>query len=96
MLQCSWCLEPSNFRWVELQIDALCDSDYIYCQEVLEEASHRLPIKLEATYREILVKLNQYPSTSKEFIFGTLSLLLCAEKTLKTDELLAAITNSAQ
>jgi len=75
-----------RFRWVALQLDALCDPEYIHCPEDIEEGLCRLPTTLEATSQEILDKFDQYQLTSKSVITEALNLLLCAERTLERDE----------
>ena len=87
-------LEPLNvsFRWVELQIDSLCDAEYIHCEDDVLEAVDQLPDSLETTYKDILEKFKKYQVTSRAVIERVLAFLLCAERTVRIDEMLVAIT----
>jgi hypothetical protein len=79
------------FRWTALQVDSLCDPDYIHTPEDIEELLRTLPETLEATYAETLEKLKRYPKSSRLTVFNTLKLLMCAEYPMDTKTLLGAL-----
>ncbi|MCJ1390751.1 hypothetical protein MMC18_003612 [Xylographa bjoerkii] len=80
------------FRWVELQVESLCDPDYVQCEVDVEDTARKLPQTLEAVYLETLEKFNSYRETKRDAIDNALKLLLCTERTLKVDELLEAVS----
>lgn len=82
-----------RFRWVELQVDSLCDPEYIHCAEDVEEALYSLPETLQAIY-ESLQTFSHYRVMGKAIIEDALKLLLCAERTLYTEELLEAVSQN--
>lgn len=83
-----------RFRWVELQVNSLCDPEYIHCAEDVEEALCSLPETLQAIYEESLQTFSHYRVMGKAIIEDALKLLLCAERTLYTDELLEAVSQN--
>ncbi|MCJ1401419.1 hypothetical protein MMC11_004632 [Xylographa trunciseda] len=80
------------FRWVELQIESLCDPDYVQCEADVEYTISELPQTLEATYLESLAKIKDYRGPKRVAIQNAFKLLLCAERTLEVDELLGAVS----
>lgn len=80
-----------RFRWAELQVNSLCEQEYIHCAEDVEEALYSFPETLQAIYQESLQIFSHYKAMSKKVIEGVLKLLLCAEKPLLTSELLGAV-----
>ena len=82
----------SRFRWVELQVDSLCDPDDVQCEEDVEVTAGRLPQTLEATYLETLDKFNNYKGIKRDIVNNALKILLCAQRTLKVAELRGAIS----
>lgn len=79
------------FRWVALQVDALCDPDRVYTEEDVEYLLLRLPKTLEDTYAVILHSLDDLPTPSREAIRNVLKLLICAEYPMSIHELLEAL-----
>lgn len=79
------------FRWVALQVDALCDPDRVYTEEDVEYLLPRLPKTLEDTYAVILHSLDNLPPPSREAIRNVLKLLICAEYPMSIHELLEAL-----
>ncbi|KAL6716722.1 hypothetical protein ACLMJK_006290 [Lecanora helva] len=81
-----------RFRWVELQINSLCDPDYIHLPEDVEQALRKLPRTLEETYMETLDKFDRYSDVSKMYIKSLLKWLMVAEENLDVQEVVGAIT----
>lgn len=57
---------------------------------------YRLPETLELTYQDSLHKISRYRATSSGLMKDVLRLLLCAEKPLRSDEVLAAVAPHQQ
>ncbi len=76
---------------MELQINSLCDSEYVHCIEDVEETLYRLPETLELTYQDSLHKISCYRATSSGTMKDFLRLLLCAERSLSSNEVVAAV-----
>lgn len=81
---------------MELQINSLCDPEYVHCPEDVEETLYLLPETLELTYQDSLDKISRYRATSSESMKDVLRLLLCAERVLSSDEVLAAVAPNQQ
>lgn len=81
---------------MELQVNSLCDPEYVHCAEDVEETLYRLPETLELTYQDSLHKISRYRATSSGSMKDVLRLLLCAEETLSSDEVLAAVAPNQQ
>lgn len=81
---------------MELQINSLCDPEYVHCAEDVEETLYRLPETLELTYQDSLHKISRYRATSSGSMKDVLRLLLCAERVLRSDEVLAAVAPNQQ
>ena len=81
---------------MELQIDSLCDPEYVHCAEDVEETLYRLPETLELIYQDSLHKISRYRATSSGSMKDVLRLLLCAERPLNSDEVLAAVAPNQQ
>lgn len=79
------------FRWVALQVDALCDPDRVYSMEDVEYLLPRLPKTLEDTYTRILDDLEGLPPPSRKAIKNLFKLLICAEYPMSIQQLLAAL-----
>ena len=82
----------SRFRWVELQVAAICDPHYIYCAEDVEEALERLPPTLEATYARTMERLGRSGSTTRVVMETTLKLLICAKDSMDLNTIQEAIS----
>ena len=83
-----------RFRWAELQVEAICDPEYVQCADDVEEALGRLPETLEATYSETIRKfrLERHGTTSRVTIENALKLLYCAEDSIYVKTLLEAVS----
>lgn len=79
------------FRWAALQVDALCDPDYIHSENDVHELLRVLPGTLEQTYSETLAKFQHYPKSSKEAVHNVLKLLMCAEFMMSLEEVVSAV-----
>lgn len=79
------------FRWVALQVDALCDPDYVYSQEDVEYLLPRLPRTLEDTYSRILSNTDRLPPHSREMLSHIIKLLVCAIQPMEYEEIYEAI-----
>lgn len=87
------------FRWVALQVDALCDSDRVYSVEDVECLLQKLPKTLEDTYTRILDDLESLPPPSREAIKNVFKLLICTEYPMNIQtlsEALAVLSGSRQ
>ena len=81
---------------MELQVNSLCDPEYVHCAEDVEETLYRLPETLELTYQDSLNKISRYRATSSGSMKDVLGLLLCAERILSSNEVLAAVAPNEQ
>lgn len=79
------------FRWVALQVDALCDPDRVYTEEDVEYLLPKLPETLEDTYAKILDDLDGLPPPSREAIKNVFKLLICAEYPMFIEPILGAL-----
>lgn len=80
------------FRWAALQVESLCDPEYVHSEEDVSELLRTIPETLEATYTEILAKFQRYQTFSREAILNGLKLLMCAEYPMRITEVLGAVT----
>lgn len=88
-------LEPCHrFRWVALQIDAICDANLVYSASSVEWRLKRLPKTLEDTYTEILENISLYDPDQKQVAVNALKWLMCAQSQLTVQELLAALSTT--
>ena len=87
----TWYLQRcGRFRWAALQLQALCD---LNSDAAVRERIGRLPPTLEDLYQEYLVKLENYQAEAdRKYAKHTLAWLLCAHRTLRSDEFLAAVS----
>ena len=81
-----------NFRWVALQVNALCSPDRVYSEQDINYLLARLPVTLEDTYKSILDDIDSYHPYSRDAINSALKLLACTELPLGCDALLEAIS----
>lgn len=79
------------FRWVALQVDALCDPDRVYSVEDVDYLLQKLPRTLEDTYSRILDDLESLPPPSRETIKNSFKLLICAEYPMIVGDILGAL-----
>ncbi|KAI4125143.1 MAG: hypothetical protein LQ338_004439 [Usnochroma carphineum] len=80
------------FRWVALQVDALCDSDRVYIPKDVEYLLSRLPKTLEDTYSAIVRDLDGLAPHSCQAIKNTIKLMICAEYPMGIEEVLEALS----
>ena len=80
------------FRWVALQVDALCDPDRVFSVEDIEYLLRELPKTLEDTYSRILDGLESLPPPSREATKNLFKLLICAEYPMSVHDVLGALT----
>ncbi|ORY68872.1 uncharacterized protein BCR38DRAFT_455710 [Pseudomassariella vexata] len=77
------------FRWASLQLDELCEQ---HTDSAIEERIGKLPKTLEELYEEIHSRIEKYDSNAdRQYAQNALSWLLCSRRTLKSEELLAAV-----
>jgi len=81
-----------RFRWVALQIDAICDANLVYSASSVEWRLKRLPKTLEDTYTEILENISLYDPDQKQVATNVLKWLTCARRQLTVQELLVALS----
>jgi ankyrin repeat protein len=86
-------LKFDRFRWVSLQIQNLCDPNRIKHEGDIRDELGRLPRTLkesyDVTYNEIVLKLGVASRTIAE---RTIKWLNCAQRPLKSRELVAAVS----
>ena len=85
------------FRWVALQIHALCDLEKVYSEEDVDYLLTRLPRTLEEAYLSNLTKIERLPPPSREAVKNVIRLLIRAEYPMDTDEIsqgLAVLSDS--
>lgn len=79
------------FRWVALQVDALCDPDRVFSVEDIEYLLGQLPKTLEDTYSRLLDDLETLPPPSREAMKNLFKLLICAEFPMTVQDILDAL-----
>ncbi|KAL8916277.1 MAG: hypothetical protein Q9208_008606 [Pyrenodesmia sp. 3 TL-2023] len=80
------------FRWVALQVDALCDPYRVFSQKDVEYLLSRLPETLEDTYSAIVRDLDKFTPPSCQAIKNTIKLMICAEYPIDAREMLEALS----
>ena len=79
-----------RFRWASLQLQSLCS---VRTDEAIRERLGQLPQKLEDLYLELYEKLTKTSANAdREVTINAFSWLLCAQRTLKSGEFLAALS----
>lgn len=81
-----------RFRWVALQLDAICDPEFVYTAGDVTHKLDKLPETLQETYAKIFVLISKYPPDSREVTERALKWSMCAQKFLSTREFLAAVS----
>lgn len=81
-----------RFRWVSLQIQNLCDSRRIKYAEDIGEELARLPKTLVESYETIYQSISNSGYTSRTVAERVLRWLICAQRPLKSQELIAAVS----
>jgi hypothetical protein len=76
-----------RFRWVTLQIAALCDRETMKRKEDVEERLGKLPSKLHDLYAEIYDRIENTASHGRSITEQTLMWLLHAQRQLAAEEL---------
>ncbi|KAL9084821.1 MAG: hypothetical protein Q9165_007889 [Trypethelium subeluteriae] len=80
------------FRWVTLQMDALCDPERVFTEADVEELLLSLPANLEESYARIITDLDRlYPLPTRNTIKNALKLLICAEYPMDVDDMVGAL-----
>jgi ankyrin repeat protein len=90
------CLHCFRFRWVSLQIQNLCDSRRIKVAEDISEELVRLPKSLVESYEAIYRSISNSGSASRTIAGKVLRWLICAQRPLKSQELIAAVSVDSQ
>ncbi|TVY64249.1 Ankyrin repeat domain-containing protein [Lachnellula suecica] len=80
------------FRWTELQIQNLCDVKRMKHESDIDQELGRLPTTLRKSYDLIYQQITDLGKTSRGIVERTLSWLLCAQRTLKPKEIIAAVS----
>ncbi|KAL8905267.1 MAG: hypothetical protein Q9207_002738 [Kuettlingeria erythrocarpa] len=83
------------FRWVALQVDALCDPYRVFSQKDVEYLLSRLPETLEDTYSAIVRDLDQFTPPISQAIKNTIKLMICAECPIFIVQMLVALSISS-
>ena len=79
------------FRWVALQVDALCDPDRVYSQEDVEYLLPRLPETLGDTYSKILSDTDRLLPHTRHQLSIIIKLLICAIRPMTYREIHEAV-----
>ncbi|KAL8731892.1 MAG: hypothetical protein Q9181_004153 [Wetmoreana brouardii] len=79
------------FRWVALQVDALCNPESVYSEEDVDYLLPKLPATLEDTYSWIVKDFDNFAPPSQQAIMNTIKLLICAEFPLSASDVLVAL-----
>lgn len=79
------------FRWVALQVDALCDLDRVYSQEDVEYLLPRLPETLEDTYSKILSDTDRLLPHGRQMLRSIIKLMICAIHPMTYEEIHEAV-----
>lgn len=80
------------FRWVALQVDALCDPDRVYSEKDVEYLLPKLPETLEDTYAAIVDSIDTLTPPSRDAFRNVIKLLMCAEYPMNVRQVLEALT----
>ena len=78
------------FRWVEMSLEALSRIKYA---PDFKEALGKLPVKLSGLYDIIHEQIDQTENHGRSVAIMTLTWLLCAQRLLSAEELMAAVYN---
>ncbi|KIM98437.1 hypothetical protein OIDMADRAFT_20084 [Oidiodendron maius Zn] len=79
------------FRWVQLQIELICNAKHIKRDPDVRSALGKLPATLKESYEQIYSQILELEPPSRVIAERVLSWLLCAKRLLSVHELLAAI-----
>ncbi|PVF91917.1 hypothetical protein CPB86DRAFT_260734 [Serendipita vermifera] len=82
------------FRWVSLQIAALCDPYKMTMPEDVEQRLRELPKELDDLYAEIYKRIKETSSSGFSIAKMTLTWLLYAQRQLSSEELLMVASTS--
>ncbi|KAI9856843.1 MAG: hypothetical protein M1824_005216 [Vezdaea acicularis] len=80
------------FRWVSLQIEALCDCERLPHQDDVREELDNLPEKLVDSYNVIYQRILRLAPKARAVVDRTIKWLLCAQRPLSNEELIAAVS----
>ncbi|KAI9853467.1 MAG: hypothetical protein M1824_001230 [Vezdaea acicularis] len=80
------------FRWVDLQIQNLCDPERIKHENDIRQELGRLPESLKALYKIVYERVMRSAPTSQSTAEKTMKWLLGAKCPLRTHELIAAVS----
>lgn len=81
-----------RFRWVALQLDAICDPEFVYIADDVKHKLQKLPGTLQQPYAGIFEMISKYPPDSREVTERALRWSMCAQQLLSALEFLAAIS----
>src|SRR5438552_2707170 len=82
----------ARFLWVSLQIQSLCDSQRMKHEEDISQELGKLPRTLEDLYATIHMQISCSGSRSRLIAEKTMKWLLCMQRPLRTQELIAAVS----
>jgi hypothetical protein len=82
----------TRFRWVDLQIQNLCDSTRMKLQEDIEKELGKLPKTLKESYNAIYERISGSGPVSWPVARRAMDWLLCARRPLHTSEFVAAVS----
>lgn len=85
-----------RFRWVELQINSLCDPDYIHVSQDVDETLDRLPETLEETYSGTMTKFKRYSEYSRTAVESLLKFLMVSKRILTFSEMMKAVSTKSR
>jgi hypothetical protein len=85
-------MEFLRFRWVSLQVAALCNQDEMKTVEDVKDRLGKLPQDLHKLYDEIYERIKKTGPVGLSIAQTTLTWLLYAQRQLSADELLAAVS----
>jgi hypothetical protein len=85
-------MEFLRFRWVSLQVAALCNQDEMKTVEDVTDRLGKLPQDLHMLYDEIYERIKKTGPVGLSIAQTTLTWLLYAQRQLSADEVLAAVS----
>ncbi|KAH6669479.1 hypothetical protein B0J14DRAFT_431832, partial [Halenospora varia] len=80
------------FRWASLQIQNLCDAQRIKHEQDIREELGKLPRDLKQSYDAIYSRIISAGSTSRAVAEKAMKWILCAQRRLNMEELIAAVS----
>ncbi|KAK7521253.1 ankyrin repeat-containing domain protein [Phyllosticta citriasiana] len=80
------------FLWVTLQLEAIRDTEQVVFDEDIRDALTHLPVGLKKSFDAVRGRITSMENTAQSVALLVLKWLLCAQRTLSVQELVAAVS----